>query len=260
MTSNAFPEEPGSELSGDAKRSLFVIGAGYFVFLFCDMRDGIGKLAIKFLLKDQLHVNEKQMAGFMAIAVMAWYFKPIAGLLTDSIPLFRTRRRHYLLLSTGVAALFWLLVGLVPRNYSMLLLTLVGLNIAFVFGQTTLGGLLVERGKSTGATGRMSSLRSAMENLSLLIAGPIAGWLGSHALRATVGANIAFLIVGGLVFYFFALEKPLAIPNEKVWDSAWFQLKQLARSPAMWITAGLWFMVRFSPGFQSAFFFYQTNT
>ena len=200
MSSNAAPDQPANTLSRDAKRSLFVIGAGYFVFLFCDMRDGIGKLAIKFLLKDQLHVNEKQMAGFMAIAVMAWYFKPIAGLFTDSIPLFRTRRRHYLLLSTGVAALFWLLVGLVPRTYSLLLVTLVGLNIAFVFGQTTLGGLLVERGKSTGATGRMSSLRSAMENLSFLVAGPIAGWLGSRALSATVGANNAFLIVGGLVF------------------------------------------------------------
>ena len=45
---------------------------------------------------------------FFAIAAVPWYFKIVVGLLSDSIPLFGTRWRHYLLVSATLAGALWL--------------------------------------------------------------------------------------------------------------------------------------------------------
>src|SRR5712692_7777016 len=58
----------------------------------------IGRLPLQLLLKNTLHGNAETLALFMLIATFAWNVKPLAGILSDSIPLFRTRRRHYMLL------------------------------------------------------------------------------------------------------------------------------------------------------------------
>src|SRR5689334_426323 len=65
----------------------------------------IADLPFRFLLKDRLHLSASQMSGFMALAIFTNYIKPLAGILTDSVPLFGTRRRHYLLFSLGLCGL-----------------------------------------------------------------------------------------------------------------------------------------------------------
>ena len=54
----------------------------------------LGKLPLQFLLKNEVHVTREQMAAFFFWCGLAWYLKPLAGILTDAFPLFRTRRRH----------------------------------------------------------------------------------------------------------------------------------------------------------------------
>ena len=61
-------------------------------------------LPIRRLLKDELWVSETQMAMFFGIGALAWYVKPLAGLLVDSIALFGTHRRYYLIFSALLAA------------------------------------------------------------------------------------------------------------------------------------------------------------
>src|SRR6266481_6449724 len=54
-------------------------------------------LPIRRLLKDELGVSESQMAMLFGIGALAWYVKPVAGLLVDGITLFGTHRRYYLI-------------------------------------------------------------------------------------------------------------------------------------------------------------------
>src|SRR5689334_6572376 len=82
----------------------------------------IGEFCLKFLLKDGLHMSPQGVSGFFFFGQFLNYFKPLAGVLTDSFPLFRTRRRSYLLSSLFFTGLGWLLLGLVPREYGLLLL------------------------------------------------------------------------------------------------------------------------------------------
>ena len=55
-----------------------LVGIGYLFFIFSDSKDGIMGLAMKVILKDQLHLDPTKIASFFAIASMAWYFKPLA--------------------------------------------------------------------------------------------------------------------------------------------------------------------------------------
>ena len=70
-------------------------------------------LPIRRLLKEELGVSQSQMAMLFGIGALAWYVKPIAGLLVDSFALFGTYRRYYLIISALVAGGLWVLLGMV---------------------------------------------------------------------------------------------------------------------------------------------------
>ena len=74
-------------------RYTFVIGAAAFVTTIAQT-EVIGQLPIRYLLKEHLHVAPEGMSLFLFFAGIAWYLKPLAGIISDSIPLFGTRRRH----------------------------------------------------------------------------------------------------------------------------------------------------------------------
>src|SRR5439155_16910623 len=117
----------------------------------------LGDLPLRFLLKNRLHLQPDAMAAFFAVGAFAWYLQPLAGILSDSVPLFGTRRRHYLLLSASAAGILWMLLGMVPKTFHTLLGTIVALETMLVIGSTVVGGLLVEEGQKYQATGRLSS-------------------------------------------------------------------------------------------------------
>src|SRR5206468_5698772 len=104
------------------------------------------------------------LAGFLLIASFAWNVKPLAGIMSDAFPLFGTRRRHYMLLGAGMAAACWFLMGVVPRSYLPLLLTAFVANAFMVIARTVMGGLMVEAGHKYGISGRVTSIRQALQS------------------------------------------------------------------------------------------------
>src|SRR3989442_977371 len=73
-------------------RWAILVGAGVFATTFA--QPAVLKRPLQYLLKSDLHVSRDAMAAFFAAGALAWYFKPLAGILSDSVPLFGTRRRH----------------------------------------------------------------------------------------------------------------------------------------------------------------------
>src|SRR5271155_2079771 len=82
----------------------------------------LGRLPLQFLLKNELNVTREQMAAFFFWTGLAWYLKPLAGILTDAFPLLGTRRRHYLLFSSVLTAIGWICMNFIPHRYGSLLL------------------------------------------------------------------------------------------------------------------------------------------
>jgi predicted MFS family arabinose efflux permease len=219
----------------------------------------IGRLPFGLMLKNQLHLPAQQVAAFWAVATFAWYIKPLVGLVCDAFPLFGTRRRGYLLVGGLGSAATWATFALVPRTYAPLLAVMVGLNLALVFVSTVVGGMLVEAGHRHDASGRLSSLREALQAAMALIAGPLGGWLASRAFGWTIGAGVSITASFVLLVAWLYREGGGARPDTQVWMVARAQLRSIVRSRAMWTTSGLIFLVFLAPGFQTPLLYYQQD-
>ena len=106
----------------------------------------IGRLPFGLLLKNRLHMSPEKVAAFWAVGTLAWYFKPLFGLICDARPLFGTRRRGYLLLGTMVATAGWLAFAVLPLGYGVLMADMTVLNLGLVVVSVAAGGMQVEEG------------------------------------------------------------------------------------------------------------------
>ena len=236
-----------------------MVGLGAFVTTIAQPAV-IGRLPLQLLLKNQLHFHAQTLATFMAVIAFAWNVKPIAGIMSDAFPLFGTRRRHYMLLSAGMAAVCWFLMGVVPRSYMPLLLTAFGANAFMVIASTVMGGLMVEAGQRYGISGRVTSIRQALQSVVSLGNGILGGYLAATAFGWTVGIATALLLILALVTFFALTERPVAVRDRDVLANARRELVTLFRSRTLWASGSFLALVYISPGFTTPLLFMQTDT
>jgi len=165
-----------------------MVGLGAFVTTIAQPAV-IGRLPLQLLLKNELHFNAQMLAAFLVVTTFAWNVKPLAGILSDAFPLFGTRRRHYMLLGAGMAAVCWFLIGVVPRSYLPLALAAFGANAFMVIASTVMGGLMVEAGQKFGISGRVTSIRQALQSAVSLGNGLLGGYLAAAAFGWTVSTK-----------------------------------------------------------------------
>ena len=225
----------------------------------------LGKLPLQYILKNDIHVTKTQMASFFFACGLAWYFKPFAGILTDAFPLFRTRRRWYMLIASFLAMLSWISILFVPKTYSALLYTTIVINVFMVIASTVTGAYLVEAGQAIKATGRLTALRQLVQNFCTLINGPIGGLLATTAV-ASKSLGTTGLVNGGLVLsifpiaYVFLREKPVEkVGADVVLSNAGTQLGKIFTSGTLWFALLFIGLYYFSPGFSTPLFYRQTD-
>jgi len=220
----------------------------------------LGRLPLQFLLKDQVHVTREQMAAFFFWCTLAWYLKPFAGILSDAFPIFGTRRRHYLLISSVLTALSWIGMTFLPHTFGALLFGAMVVNLFMVMASTVVGAFLVEAGQTMGATGRLTALRMLVNNFCGLAQGPLGGFLATAGFMWATGANAVVALTIFPVAYFFLREQ--RVPQQGsgvVLQNAGRQLKTIVQSKSLWM--GLLFigLFYFSPGFSTPLFYKQTD-
>lgn len=252
----ASPESETTRL----RSALLLVGSGYLFLTLCDSREGIANLALRYLLKDELRLTATQMAAFFVVIKLAWYCKPLAGLLTDNVRLGGTRRKGYLVAFSLAAAALWGVLAFTPHAYGPLLAVVAAINFALMITHTTLGGVLVEVGQAFRATGRVSAVRSGVESLGWLVTGLSAGWiaanLGHHGFWIAAG-----LMVGlAAIFARHLREERGDDARPATLGAMLAQCRELARTPTLWIAAGFWVLVKFSPGFGTPLFYHQSET
>jgi len=241
-------------------RMLILIGLSLFVATFAN-DESLASLPLSYLLKDKLHLNATALAGFSALTAFAWYFKPLAGILSDSVPLFGTRRRSYLLLSSIGAAGLWALMALVPLRYGPILVTMAAINAMCVVVSSVAGGLVVEAGQRSGMTGRLSTVRQLIMVGCGLIAGPVGGFLAARAFGWTcLSGEMLFLLLIPTVAFLLPEPRGAKSHAAEVKANLKVQFGAMRKSRTLWIAAGFIFFDQVSPGFGTPLFFYQTDT
>src|SRR5262247_3706181 len=235
-----------------------MVGLGAFVTTIAQP-GVIGRLPLRILLKDQLQFGAQELATFMFLTTFAWNVKPIAGLLSDAFPLFGTRRRHYMIIGAGLACLCWFAMGIVPHTYRWLFAVAFGANAFMVIASTVMGGLMVEAGQKYGVSGRVTSIRQALQSAVSLGNGLLGGYLAAVAFGWTAGIATALLLTLAVATVFVLREPPHAASSREVLHHAAAQLRTLARSWTLWAAGIFLALVYITPGFTTPLLYRQTS-
>jgi hypothetical protein len=240
------------------RKYFFLIGPGFFILALVRPEKGLGLLPLQFLLKQQLHFAPLDMAKFFSIVAIAWNLKPLAGLLSDHFPIFGSRRHIYMMTGSVSATFLWLLIAYGPHTRYALLGAVAALAAMNTICLATISGLVVEGGRQFAATGRLSSVRRVAEFSAALLVGPVAGWLATRPLQitGTVGAVLALVLTILLIRY---RTEPRHSQPATLWPEFRDGLRAMAASKPMWTASTLFFLLAFSPGFQTPLFYYRTN-
>jgi MFS family permease len=143
------------------------------------------------------------LGALMALLAVPWTIKPIFGLLSDFVPLFGSRRRNYLLLANGLAALSLLLLAFVPiepGSLWLLFALLLPTTMAIALGDVIVDALMVEKGQPLGLTGRFQSIQWAAANAALLLTGVLGGYVAEERAQ-----SLGFAFCGALWLFAFAV-------------------------------------------------------
>jgi MFS family permease len=174
----------------------------YFVQSVGDPTSGLVAQPVRSLLRSWGE-SPAALGALMALLAVPWMIKPVFGLLSDFVPLFGSRRRNYLLLANGGAALSLLLLAFVPiapGSVWLLFALLLPTTMAIALGDVIVDALMVEKGQPLGLTGRFQSIQWAAANAALLLTGVLGGYVAEQRLQ-----SVAFALCGVLWVFAFAV-------------------------------------------------------
>ena len=223
---------------------------------------GLARLAVSFFLKDTIELSPAEVSALMGIAALPWTIKPVFGFMSDGLPIFRYRRRPYLILSGILGAIAWLsmatLVNTPLKATAAILLSSVSVAISDVI----VDSLVVERARSEeqGDAGTLQSLAWGASSVGGLITAYLGGFLLERTDTQTIFAITATfpLIVCG-VAWLIAEDPVTEDSNFKVVANQVKLLKGAVSQRAIWIPALFLFLWQATPTADSAFFFFSTN-
>ena len=151
-------------------RGRHALAALYFVQSVGDPTSGLIAQPVRSLLRTWGE-SPAALGALMALLALPWTIKPLFGLLSDFVPLFGSRRRNYLLLANGAAAVSLFLLAFVPiapGSLWLLFALLLPTTMAIALGDVIVDALMIEKGQPLGLTGRFQSIQWAAANAALL--------------------------------------------------------------------------------------------
>jgi MFS family permease len=252
----ASPARPAIRTGYASAAVLVVVG---IISTTLGQEQALGRLPLTNLLKNGLHETRTANSAFFFLAGLAWYFKPLAGILTDAFPVFGSRRRVYLVGAATLGALVWLSVCFLPLQYTTLLLAMIVLGAFMMLASTVVGAVLVEAAQGAGASGRLTALRFGVQYGCAIIASLCGGYLATlwFGWTATACAAVVFLVAP--VALLFLKEEPVTADAGEIIAEAGRQLKRIGSAGTMWAAGGLIALFYIAPGFSTALFYRQQD-
>jgi MFS family permease len=274
-TSRFEPAIPGDE-GHEHRMSMLGLGALfgllYFVQGIVDPTDGLLSQPIKSLLRNWGY-SAASAAWFIAILSIAWTIKPVYGLLADFVPFAGSRRRGYLLLTTGVATISLTTIYFLPLTSERALLLLVLLlpaAVAIAFSDVVIDAMMVTAGQRRGVTGRLQSIQWTSMYAAMILTGFIGGALSQVGMQ-----QLAFLIAGvscavSLFSIWLLVREPQELPNAvarssgfrtdavkpALWHRAIVEMWRTLRQPGIAAIGAFLFLWNFNPFSSTVLYYY----
>jgi predicted MFS family arabinose efflux permease len=248
------------------KRSEWLPLAVAFASIYFFSMNGLGALpalAINFFLKDKAALTPEQMAYFQAVTLIAWVVKPLWGMISDLFPIFGSRRKSYLILTSLFAAGAWLLLASLGQyTAGLLLLIMTWIYMAYAFQDVVSDGLMVETGQPLNMTGQFQSIQWGAVYAAVIITSLAGGWVAELAQKGDLSYRSIFGITAVLpaltaLIVLFLVREPVREHHEK---DAQLGLRDIFRHRGIWILSVFLLLWNFSPSFGAPFFYYAVDT
>jgi hypothetical protein len=219
----------------------------------------LARIPIQNLLKNGLRLDRSAVSAFFFWVGLPWYFKPVAGLIADTVSFFGSRRRSYILAASILGTAGWVAFSASPHDYGRLLSICLVTNAFLVVISVVVGAYVVEESRRSASSGRLSAIRQAVQEASILLKGPGGGFLAGMALGVTgaVCAGVTFVLVP--VAFLLMREHPLDVSAGQPVGDLRTTVTSTVRSAHVWMAAGLLLMFYAAPGFDTALFYKQQN-
>ncbi|MBE7381614.1 MAG: folate/biopterin family MFS transporter [Leptolyngbya sp. SIO1E4] len=223
---------------------------------------GLARLAVSFFLKDDLGLTPAEVAALTGIATAPWTIKPLFGFISDGFPIFRYRRRPYLILSGILGALSWLAMATIVGTGWAAITAITLSSLAVAIGDVIVDSLVVERARreSQSDAGSLQSLAWGASAVGGVITAYLGGLLLEYVgTRFVFGVTATFPLIVSLVAWWIA-EDP--VTESSTWQVISGQIKQLKNAvtqKVIWMPALFIFLWQATPTADSAFFFFTTN-
>ncbi|ASC73904.1 Folate-biopterin transporter [Halomicronema hongdechloris C2206] len=223
---------------------------------------GLARLAVSFFLKDDLGLTPAEVGVITGIASFPWTIKPLFGFISDGLPLFRYRRRPYLILSGLLGALSWVVLATVVQAAWAATAAIALSSLSVAISDVIVDSLVVERARqeSQSDAGTLQSLAWGASAVGGIITAYLGGLLLEQvSTRAVFGITATFPLIVSLVAWLVA-EDPVS--ERPSWQAIWGQVKQLRQAVSqrvIWMPALFLFLWQATPTADSAFFFFITN-
>ncbi|MEM6450864.1 MAG: folate/biopterin family MFS transporter [Cyanobacteria bacterium P01_D01_bin.105] len=223
---------------------------------------GLARLAVSFFLKDDIALSPAEVSALMGIAALPWTIKPVFGFLSDGLPIFRYRRRPYLILSGILGAIAWLSMATIVDTALKATAAILLSSLSVAISDVIVDSMVVERarGEKQGNAGTLQSLAWGASAVGGLITAYLGGLLLERTDTQTIFAITATfpLIVCGVAWLI--SEDPVTEKsNLKVVIDQVKLLKAAVSQKSIWIPALFLFLWQATPTADSAFFFFSTN-
>lgn len=218
-------------------------------------------LSVSFLLKEKIGLSASELAYFHAVTILAWVVKPFWGFISDSFPIFGYRRKSYLILSSVLAGLMWISLGLVQNYSAGLLLGFITISyMAYAFQDVVADGLMVEVGKPYNLTGKFQSVQWSSVYLAMVITAFLGGYLSDLTRKGIVSYQHLFLTVAVSAFVITVVSIFFVQEEKKPLEKDEINLKDALTSKSLWLLAFFMFLWKFSPSVNAPFFYYAVDT
>ncbi len=224
---------------------------------------GLSRLAVSFFLKDELHLSPAQVAALAGVAALPWVIKPLFGFLSDGFPLFRYRRRPYLVLSGVLGAIAWLALATVVHTAWAATLAMLLASLSVAISDVIADSIVVERvrGQSNREAGSLQSLSWGISALGGLITAYLSGWLlQAFSISFIFSITATFpLLVCGVAWWINEQPAPHGENRLAMVKTQGRNLWWAIRQKAIWLPTLFVFLWQATPSSDAALFFFTTN-
>ena len=235
-----------------------LFGAMYFIQSVGDPTSGLVAQPARSLLK-QWGDDATSMADFMALLALPWALKPLLGLFADFVPMFGSRRRFPLLVSSALSGVGLFVLAYFPPDSHLLLFALLILpTLGIALGDVLIDALMIEEGQPRGLTGTFQSIQWAAANAALLIAAVLGGYFAGAQSQSHAFLLCALLWVASFVMTLRYVQEP-RVAVRPGWRDHVRELKSALGAPGLVPACAILFLWSFNPVWQSVLYLHVTN-